>query len=364
MKDTTNADLTIKATGYQWKWGYDYLKGEGEGIGFLSTLDASHRAMSDAGKARGRQLPAQGGQPAGGAGGQEGPHHHHRQRRDPRLDGAGLRRQAGRHPRLRARHLVPRREDRRLLRPVRRAVRQGARLHADPREGAERSRTTAWVEGKKKKMAAKADDPNKVWTLDEIWWRAARRSMPPTARPATRPTARAPARSSRWTARRGAGRRQEPSRSPSCSTARTTARCRPGSSCRHRDRRGDHLHQEQLVQQDGQLVQPAESWPRASDAPHPRETDPQEGNQTMSAVLDHHGHAARRPPRPPMPPRLAALGVRHEPQGHRHAVPAVLVHHADVRRRAGAAASAPSCSSPACRSSTPSCSTSSPPCTA
>lgn len=38
MKDTTNADLTIKATGYQWKWGYDYLKGEGEGISFISTL--------------------------------------------------------------------------------------------------------------------------------------------------------------------------------------------------------------------------------------------------------------------------------------------------------------------------------------
>jgi cytochrome c oxidase subunit 2 len=50
MKDTSNADLTIKATGYQWKWGYDYLKGEGEGIAFLSTLDASHRAMSDSGK--------------------------------------------------------------------------------------------------------------------------------------------------------------------------------------------------------------------------------------------------------------------------------------------------------------------------
>jgi cytochrome c oxidase subunit 2 len=53
QKDTTNADLTIKATGYQWKWGYDYLKGEGEGIGFISTLDASHRAMSDAGKPQG-----------------------------------------------------------------------------------------------------------------------------------------------------------------------------------------------------------------------------------------------------------------------------------------------------------------------
>ena len=38
QKDTTNADITIKATGYQWKWGYDYLKGEGEGIAFLSTL--------------------------------------------------------------------------------------------------------------------------------------------------------------------------------------------------------------------------------------------------------------------------------------------------------------------------------------
>jgi cytochrome c oxidase subunit 2 len=49
MKDTTNADLTIKATGMQWKWGYDYLKGEGEGIGFVSTIDAKHRAMSDAG---------------------------------------------------------------------------------------------------------------------------------------------------------------------------------------------------------------------------------------------------------------------------------------------------------------------------
>jgi len=38
MKDTSNADLTIKATGMQWKWGYDYLKGEGEGIAFLSNL--------------------------------------------------------------------------------------------------------------------------------------------------------------------------------------------------------------------------------------------------------------------------------------------------------------------------------------
>ena len=53
MKDTSNADLTIKATGYQWKWGYDYLKGDGEGIAFLSALDVAHRLMSDSGKPAG-----------------------------------------------------------------------------------------------------------------------------------------------------------------------------------------------------------------------------------------------------------------------------------------------------------------------
>jgi cytochrome c oxidase subunit 2 len=48
-KDTSSADLTIKATGMQWKWGYDYIKGEGEGIGFVSTLDSTHREMSNNG---------------------------------------------------------------------------------------------------------------------------------------------------------------------------------------------------------------------------------------------------------------------------------------------------------------------------
>ena len=38
MKDTSNSDITVKATGYQWKWGYDYIKGEGEGIQFYSSL--------------------------------------------------------------------------------------------------------------------------------------------------------------------------------------------------------------------------------------------------------------------------------------------------------------------------------------
>ena len=48
-KDTTNADITIKATGMQWKWGYDYIKGEGEGLAVLSTLDNKQRVMSNQG---------------------------------------------------------------------------------------------------------------------------------------------------------------------------------------------------------------------------------------------------------------------------------------------------------------------------
>jgi cytochrome c oxidase subunit 2 len=53
MKDTTNPDLTIKATGYQWKWGYDYIKGEGEGLAFISTLDTAQRDLSESSKPAG-----------------------------------------------------------------------------------------------------------------------------------------------------------------------------------------------------------------------------------------------------------------------------------------------------------------------
>ena len=49
QKDTSNADLTIKATGYQWRWGYEYLKGEGDGIAFLSSLDNEQRVLSNTG---------------------------------------------------------------------------------------------------------------------------------------------------------------------------------------------------------------------------------------------------------------------------------------------------------------------------
>ena len=49
MKDTSNADLTIKATGMQWKWGYDYIKGEGAGISFISALSTPREQVGEPG---------------------------------------------------------------------------------------------------------------------------------------------------------------------------------------------------------------------------------------------------------------------------------------------------------------------------
>lgn len=43
MKDTTNPDMTIKVTGYQWKWGYDYLN---DGISFYSTLSTPREQIT------------------------------------------------------------------------------------------------------------------------------------------------------------------------------------------------------------------------------------------------------------------------------------------------------------------------------
>ena len=44
MKDTSGADITIKATGYQWKWGYDYLQ---EGISFYSNLSTPREQIEN-----------------------------------------------------------------------------------------------------------------------------------------------------------------------------------------------------------------------------------------------------------------------------------------------------------------------------
>lgn len=41
MEDTSEAELTIKVTGYQWKWKYDYLE---DGVSFYSSLADTSRA--------------------------------------------------------------------------------------------------------------------------------------------------------------------------------------------------------------------------------------------------------------------------------------------------------------------------------
>ncbi|MFP5419671.1 MAG: cytochrome c oxidase subunit II [Gammaproteobacteria bacterium] len=45
MKDTSNPDMTIKVTGYQWKWGYDYLNDD---VSFYSTLSTPREQIAGA----------------------------------------------------------------------------------------------------------------------------------------------------------------------------------------------------------------------------------------------------------------------------------------------------------------------------
>ena len=41
MKDTSEPDMTIKVTGYQWKWGYDYLDGRASASSAISPRRAT-----------------------------------------------------------------------------------------------------------------------------------------------------------------------------------------------------------------------------------------------------------------------------------------------------------------------------------
>jgi len=43
LEDTSKADMTVKITGYQWKWQYEYIDSEGEGISFFSNLAQKSR---------------------------------------------------------------------------------------------------------------------------------------------------------------------------------------------------------------------------------------------------------------------------------------------------------------------------------
>ncbi len=42
MEDTSDADMTVKVTGIQWKWKYDYVDGDAAGVSFISSLHPKH----------------------------------------------------------------------------------------------------------------------------------------------------------------------------------------------------------------------------------------------------------------------------------------------------------------------------------
>jgi cytochrome c oxidase subunit 2 len=168
MKDTSNADITIKATGMQWKWGYDYLKGDGEGISFLSAMSTPREQIVDPTKVKNDNYLIEVDNPV----------------------------------------VVPINKKIRIITTANDVIHAwgvnafGVKQDAIPgfvrdtwfraeKIGTYRGQCyelcgkehafmpivvnvvsdddyKKWVDGKKKEMAAKADDPNKVWTVDEL----------------------------------------------------------------------------------------------------------------------------------------------------------------------------------------------------
>ena len=168
-------ELTVKATGQQWYWNYEYVD-QGK-----TRLDSHHPAPKTTAPGRRRRAaaaPARRRQRAGRSG------QHHRARaghrrsdgRDPRLRRAVLRHQDRRRAGPAQRDLVQRPQDRHLLRPVLRALRQGPRLHADRR--ARRDQGSSSPPGWQRSRRASSTTPTPP----------CRRSAKNGARPTQRPT--------------------------------------------------------------------------------------------------------------------------------------------------------------------------------
>jgi len=47
MRDTSQPELTIKATGYQWKWGYEYVTGDAAGVKYMSVLSTPREQIEN-----------------------------------------------------------------------------------------------------------------------------------------------------------------------------------------------------------------------------------------------------------------------------------------------------------------------------
>jgi cytochrome c oxidase subunit 2 len=135
MKDTSAADLTIKATGIQWKWGYDYLERRRAPASASCRRSTSPSArQSDRGKPEGDDYLLSVDNPLVVRSTRRSASSRPR-RRHPRLGRASLGVKQDAIPGFVRDTWFRADQDRRLLRPVLRALRQGARVHADPRQG-------------------------------------------------------------------------------------------------------------------------------------------------------------------------------------------------------------------------------------
>ena len=136
MKDTSNADLTIKVTGMQWKWGYDYLLKVDNPL--VVPVDKKVRIITTANDViHAWAVPAFGVKQDAIPGFV----------RDTWFRAEKVGDYYGQCAELCGKEHA--------YMPIHVKV-----LSAED--------YTKWVEGEKKKLAAKADDPNKVWTLPEL----------------------------------------------------------------------------------------------------------------------------------------------------------------------------------------------------
>ena len=316
MKDTSaTPTLRSRPPAIQWKWGYDYLKGEGEGIGFISTLDIAQRESC--------RTPAS---------------------RSPVDD-----------------YLL--KVDNPLVVPMGKKVRIITTatdvIHAFmvPSFGIKQDAIPGFVRdtwfkaektgdfygqcaelcGKEhaympihvKVLSAAVDYAAWVDTQEEgngracrrsgegvdaarSWSREARRSTPRTAPPATSPTARAVARSRRSMPIRSCNDPDHTEAGPRrCCTARTMARCRRGNSSPDTEIAAVVTYtKNNWSNKTGQLVQPSPTRPGRSFSPPMfwRNRDKSEHRRTAARHRNCHDECRYRPPRRPRRPRRCPRG--------------------------------------------------------
>jgi cytochrome c oxidase subunit 2 len=168
MRDTSRPDLTVKVTGYQWKWGYEYLTGDAAGVKYMSVLSTPRDQIENKAP-EGRALPARGRSSAGGAGRQESAHPDDGERCDSQLVGSG--RSPSRPMPFPASCATPGSVPRRKALTAVSVRSFAARTMASCRwwsRSSPRKSTRRGLPNRSSNWLRRRRIPNKVWTLDEL----------------------------------------------------------------------------------------------------------------------------------------------------------------------------------------------------